>query len=956
MELAVLIAKWRTDPRASTTILLCAALTECADGTRARPADFRVLVDELGRVLSGLHASDANVLIAAGRMLLASEELLEAQRLGLMAAKLAPEDPRPFRVLGEVMLRRGDAHRALRALERAVAGGVSDPQTAAWLERAKAYGIMQDASGAEAVARDLKWTLAALGGRPSSVPRSLAPAPARTPSERSPDTTPSPGTTGRPPARKNTILGVGAAASVAPGPGSAKRTLLGMPVVKSEPPAPSVRPDVQAPELAKASPIEPLAPRLAPAATEAAVDGPVAEPHPDAVRAERALPASGATAARKDDRAVRREPVVDEAPPSEPTPTPVSTPRDERAPVSGRRPRANAPVPPLPTAAAYVASPFVAGPPRWSRNRRWLFAGLLSLVVAEVAGAFVLVSQHRRAEDELRQANDLAAIADGVLHRGGPTAVAVADSSLTRARQLAPASRDVALVELRERVLSGLDADADALPLLDAALDRARAAKLGEAQTAFARLAAAVARSDRAASDALVAAGAGATDGWFELAAGAALDASGGAGAAKRYARAVELEPKLYVARVRLARALLLEGELAAGRAQVQVLAADLPQRAEANVLLALWRSKFGVEARLDSAAMDRASVGRLPRTLRSIAWLLLVPKVVEPTADAWRLAAAVDDADCPAMAVLAGQAALDVGDTVLAQEATARALAAAPSYGPAASLAARLALRAGRIVDAGAHLASLSPAVARDVRGLTAYEAVDLRALSAEIEAAPDASPVLAAARDRLRASRPFDRARLDALRRSGAPWSALVATDAALDAGELGFAREVVSAWGDVKGHPARALRAARLARQEGRSADARELLEAAGGGHAALLETALLDADSQQGRVRALAALDDRFEPERSFLLVYLRARQGGPDEGRALLAKLEQPANTAPLSVRILAGLAAAEIQDGEWVDAILKPLLRTWGRNLDVVRAGVTVGLLPRDALQKRRAK
>lgn len=1228
VDLHVLVAKWRSDQRASTTLLLCSALTECAEGLRERPGDFDVLVGDLARVAATQFATDANVLVAAGKMLVAAEELLEAQRVGLLAAKVAPEDPRPFRLLGEVMLRRGDADRAVRALERAHDGGASDAQTKVWLERARAYRPMQKADGAEAVARDLKWTLSSAGHQPAAVPRAATPSP---PPAQVPPNGGGPRVGSAGPSRKQTVVGLGAVRPGGAPLSPAKHTLPGFPAVShaattpsSLPPAveldadgkpfsnrlfgrgtsvpPSERkagassmPPADGPAIGSTRPpvggAEPkaAASRVSPAEAKLAVDqrsatqpsllfeataaaqkkpeasskkamppppgpsgddeldgleaaahdplaqtvvarvdpamiealaakaeearaserggsaattstassadaptapqgvdeprqaararergaaklpaDPAAQPAPlvpptdddggDAwyeglrrrprrsmlpgVGAEGAPVEAGSSApdAKRDEPASKASegaPRAEDAKPSEPAkdatssqpakdakpsepakaaepakavepakpaaaeagaastpssaaPTPVSVlpsgspeprlepdeddepparpsladaraikpldapliePSDAAGPASRRAPEPAFP----PTDAPPVAS-FATGKPRWTRKRRMMFAALALVVLVEAAAGVLMLQRHKGAEQQAKQARELAASADEMLRGGGPRALAEAESTLARARALAPASRDVAMVELRERALAVLDGDLAALADLDAALGRAEAAKVPRADAAFARIAAALARGERAAAEAALAMGPAEPNAFFDLCAGAALEAKATAEATARYERALTREPGLFSAHVRLARALVVAGDLDAAKTRVAALAKAFPGRSEAAVLGALVRAKAGPLAPADRLVLDRAAVAELPRPLRALAWLYLIPKAVDPTADAWRLSAAVEAADVPAVAVLAGEAALEAGDGALAQKAVARALAGAPGHPAASSLAARLALFSGHLAEATKNIGALTPAMAREVRGLAAYEGGDLTALQAEIDAAPSAPRSLVQARDRLRAARPYDRAKLDLLRRSDATWSDLVAVDAALDGGELAFARDIVKVWGDVKGHPTRAVRAARLARYQGRFADARALLEGAGATHGALLEGALLAAEDKAAGAAVLAALDDRYEPEKRFLQVYLKARQGATDEARAILGKLKDPAASTPLAVRAVAALAAAEIQDGPRVDSIVTPLLKTWFNNPDVVHAGVVVGLLGRDALKKLQAQ
>src|SRR5262249_20493680 len=68
--------------------------------------------------------------------------------------KLAPKNGSVYRLLGEVLLRRGDAARADKVLERAMLlGGQED--TALWRDRARGYLEMQKEAGERAVASEV---------------------------------------------------------------------------------------------------------------------------------------------------------------------------------------------------------------------------------------------------------------------------------------------------------------------------------------------------------------------------------------------------------------------------------------------------------------------------------------------------------------------------------------------------------------------------------------------------------------------------------------------------------------------------------------------------------------------------------------------------------------------------------------------------------------------------------
>src|SRR4051794_33243768 len=109
----VLFAKWRQNGDVQSTIDLCEA------AAREPYPDARDVSPFVKTRFSG----HAGVLLAAGRMQLARGELDDAQDLFVRAGKAAPKDGDVYRFLGETLLRKGDAERAEKVLERAVAFG-----------------------------------------------------------------------------------------------------------------------------------------------------------------------------------------------------------------------------------------------------------------------------------------------------------------------------------------------------------------------------------------------------------------------------------------------------------------------------------------------------------------------------------------------------------------------------------------------------------------------------------------------------------------------------------------------------------------------------------------------------------------------------------------------------------------------------------------------------------------
>src|SRR5262249_28743838 len=94
----------------------------------------------------------------AARMFLAAQRLGDAQTALVAAGKAAPRDPAVYRWLGEVLLRRGDADRAAKVLERALQLGASDAETRMWIDRARVVKPIQATSGMRGVGTEIART------------------------------------------------------------------------------------------------------------------------------------------------------------------------------------------------------------------------------------------------------------------------------------------------------------------------------------------------------------------------------------------------------------------------------------------------------------------------------------------------------------------------------------------------------------------------------------------------------------------------------------------------------------------------------------------------------------------------------------------------------------------------------------------------------------------------------
>jgi len=178
-----LLNSWRANPDADATIAVCSYL-----GSSKRDE----LIREVGASAETWHAADSGVMLAVGRMYLEAEMLQEAQTSLVAAGKADARDPRAFRFLGEVLLRRGDALRADKVLARALQLGATSDDVELWHERAVLYSALQKRVGPEAVAAEVARSmprhvsvpppagsdpLPAFGLEESTKPRHEAPAP-----------------------------------------------------------------------------------------------------------------------------------------------------------------------------------------------------------------------------------------------------------------------------------------------------------------------------------------------------------------------------------------------------------------------------------------------------------------------------------------------------------------------------------------------------------------------------------------------------------------------------------------------------------------------------------------------------------------------------------------------------------------------------------------------------------
>jgi len=141
-----LLRHWRSNPDADATIALCSFL-----GTSSREE----LIREVAASAETWHPEDGKVMLAVGRMFLDAGLLSEAQGALVASSKASGRDGKPFRYLGEVLLRRGDAVRAEKVLARALQFSPNDPEAGLWHDRSVVYSALQTRIGVEAVAAEV---------------------------------------------------------------------------------------------------------------------------------------------------------------------------------------------------------------------------------------------------------------------------------------------------------------------------------------------------------------------------------------------------------------------------------------------------------------------------------------------------------------------------------------------------------------------------------------------------------------------------------------------------------------------------------------------------------------------------------------------------------------------------------------------------------------------------------
>jgi tetratricopeptide (TPR) repeat protein len=969
-----LVQRWKQNPSPPATIALCDAL---------RVAPRAPLIQQVGEFATQRHAGDVGVLVSVARMYMEAHRFGDAQAVLVGAGKLAPRDGGIYRWLGEVLLRRGDAERAEKVLERALQLGVRDPDAQLWLERARVFRPMQAKAGTRAVAAEVAHATAHRVRAPlDSMSDSTTAVHVRPLQGSSPDSEgdeeptragpipPIPAAGTPPPRAMPAPLAAHAFAAVGAAPRYPKETEtapLGFEPSSSGtlPPMPPMPPTAAMPRGKPSSNPPPLPPSVRAPAPSASgeIEISVQQPVP-----------TGPAVPRRPGAPFQHEPMNGRAP--SPPRSPFAGAADYGA--SRRVPRDGPLVPHPRDVLDALALSGVFEPPteRSAATAAWSAAGKgpkrkgaptlivgMVLFVAASVGIYVYY-RDMRAKQHL-QAEALLDQIEAQLHAGRPDTLADQEKTLGQALQLESRSPRAALDWTRERALVGLVKSGSDLAFEDA-MNRAKEVGVPEEKYAFARVASFLFQGDTAGAAAVLPRwdGPAGIDPWYQMVAGATLERAGDARARDRYATAAKLDPQLAVAQVAQARATAIDGDVQEAMRLAQALRKSMPDRAEPVALVAL---AWGRDPNRDSvpAPPEADEVGKrldeLPSGLKfvphAIAALRAFDKHNAEEARA-NVVKGLAVAESPGAAVWLGTIALPIGDEALARKAALGALQLSAVYEPARALAARVALLGDRLdeaLKATEDLEPTSPDVAV-VRAAAAYERVDTDGVVRALEALPpDARklPFLAAldlAPEALGGKLQLDPSKTMTMANDDAPWSDLVAMDVALVAGDLTTAEKIAATWpkgGDVGA--LRALRLARLARYEGKL-DVADTLSQAAFEHGTVSPRVLWERAyvlAARNRATEVGPLLSRYPlvlgPLATWLSAYATASAGHDEAAKGKTASIDPPPATAPLEARVVAAAAFGAMKDKRHGADYVHDALATAPQHPDLVAAALALG-------------
>jgi tetratricopeptide (TPR) repeat protein len=916
-----LYARWKENPNAEVTLAICDVL---------RGSGRAQMVEQVGTIAQRVFATSVPVLVATARMYMESDRAADAQTVLVAAGKVSPRDASVYRWLGEVLLRRGDAERAEKVIERAIHFGADDRETRLWLDRARVFRPMQTKAGAKAVASEIAKTASLNSPSPATVP----PPRSKAANQFSDDEAPTGAYKGSSPRILQTP-------SPAPGIAIPRAHSIEAETHQNFAPLPSVA------EAADPAPLpsrEDARPRT---------NG-HAELSDSAIPIDEATYAPGANAAPLAPSANARG---DDASPyraSEHLLTP--DPRDVLDAL------ALAGIFEPPKAGAAAAAPTWDKPTTITKRRGLVTLSIaMTLFAGAVVGSFYYVKNRRDIAHQ--QAEQILAGVETDLHAAHASLLANDEQSLGHAFELDSRSPRAAIDWLRERGMVGLlKGGADVA--FENGIDRAKEVGVPENKFAFAYIASFLFQGDTAGAAAAMTKydPTSQGDAFYQVMAGATLERAGDARAAARYEAAVKLEPNLVIAEIALARAVAVDGDPQKAMDLAKAFHAKYPDRAEGSALVALaWgRDPARSDVAPPEVADAIAHAADLPMSLLvvppAMAALREIDKHEFKDAKA-SIEKALTVADGPGMASWMGSIALDTGDEWLARKAALEAVSFSAVYPPARVLAARVALLGGRLdeaLKATEEFDASLPDVAA-VRAAVAYERVDLDALGRSLEAiSPDNKKLpflqpLDLAPDTLLGNVHLTGDKLIDLSDEEAPWADLIAMDLALDSGNLETAEKIAESWREGDSHQLRSIRLSRLARYQGKLDDAEaQIASAMKNGTVTprvLTERAyVLIARGKFHEVGPLLIKNPLVLGSLStWLAAYALASSGKVEDAKSKTASLDPPPPSAPLPSRTLALLALSAMKDKKRGREYAHALLASGATNPDIVNAAIALG-------------
>jgi tetratricopeptide (TPR) repeat protein len=957
-----LVDHWQRQPDEQSTVALCERLGESGQSQ---------LIEDVGKKASVKYASNPLVLMAIARMYLGASRLGDAQGLLVSAGKMVPKNPDVYRWLGEVLLRRGDAERAAKVLERAVVLGKVDNDTIFWRNQADDYVALQKKSGAQAVVAALSEVLIEMGlpppkpstrapARPSAPPPSrqetasdsdvtvvkrpafpVDEAPTRSKPNAGPMNAPRRPPSAPPPPPPSPFAPVGKPAAAArpitvppptPPKAPSKFPPPPLPSLASQPPA---YPDISGNAL-RSPPVPAVNSLGAPFPSFAPLEPPT---HKNSVDGRGGLP------------------VFDIAPPPPPPRSPLAdaTARLSLRPGSPLQPRdvLNA------LALTGIFEPAGGATPTWDMppKTKVRFSATLIFLTVLLVGAGIGVLKYVRdiRGKQAEVARTLDAEVTSLLESGKVAELPNTETKLSRSFDLDANSPTTALLWVKNRVLRTIEAEGESQGI-DTAMARARQVGVPEADLAFGRIGSFVAQGDTAGAAALLPQwdNQAKNDPYYQLMAGAALERAGDLRAMDRYQLAVKLAPDLIPAQIMLARAVALEGDRAKGTDLARTFRSKWPDRPEGAALVALnWARDPVRGAAPPEVDQIKGKREDLPVALRPVPSAVEALLALDRRADADAKAAidrGIASSNTPGMATWLGTLALQMGDDALARRAALQAVAFSAIYPQARVLAARVAIAGGRLDEAISAITELDPSLpdVAIVRATVAYEKLDtdglnlaMESLPAELRQRPELAG-LAKAGDILRGNGALEANKIRSLAGLEVAWGDIIAIDAALDAGNMPVAKEIIDRFGDAKDRPPRALRVARYLRYTDHAADAE-----APSKQALNLPTArtivervlILLATKREDEAHALVAKNaPLLGPMASWVLAYIDAGGKNVADVRAKAALLDPPGPNAPLLWRLVTALAMGDLGDRKRGVDVLRPLAKTLPRNPDVLVA------------------